>query len=85
MSAFFSEWRDALAGNEKDLAGWKLVYYVGILKADAEAAYAERRAQVKAYGAPDADAWYMDAGGQRTGGKMLKTGSRPTPLPRRWP
>ena len=70
VSAFFSEWRDALAGNEKDLAGWKLVYYVGILKADAEAAYAERRAQVKAYGAPDADAWYMDAGGQRTGGSV---------------
>ena len=71
VSAIFSEWRDAPAGEPKEAAGWKLVQFLQILKSDSQAAYAGRVSQVKAYGALDADAWYRTTGGQRAGGTII--------------
>ncbi len=70
VSALYSSWHDEAPGVVRDLAGWKLVGAMKILKANAQAAYDERLAEIKAHGAVDADSWYSECGGRRIGSSL---------------
>jgi hypothetical protein len=69
VSSLFNAWKDA-AGNARTLAGWKLVQHMKTVAANANAAYQERLAQVKAYGAVDAMEWYTKSGGKQVEGRI---------------
>src|SRR5208283_512507 len=70
VSALFAAWRDSASDEARALAGAKLVSCLELLAAKENAAYQERLAEVQAYGAVDAEAWYAGSGGKTRAGTL---------------